>query len=219
MTTGETAVWVPTPMRSPPAEKLSFEEFHDWLDEDTWAEWVNGEVQMVSPASLRHQQLASFLWVLLDAWIEVDDMGIVLQAPFLMRLPPPLDRAREPDLLFVAKEHRDRLHATYLDGPADLVIEIGPPNADACLAILQSSLRALAAAFPGSKPLADDPRLKKLASRCVGLDGRQLRKAVFGACALELQTALRPETLTFELLARAVDVARTERDRLKEASR
>ncbi len=128
MTTGETAVWVPTPMRSPPAEKLSFEEFHDWLDEDTWAEWVNGEVQMVSPASLRHQQLASFLWVLLDAWIEVDDMGIVLQAPFLMRLPPPLDRAREPDLLFVAKEHRDRLHATYLDGPADLVIEITSPE-------------------------------------------------------------------------------------------
>lgn len=35
---------------------------------------------------------------------------------------------REPDVLFVAETHRDRLRPTYLDGAADLVIEILSPE-------------------------------------------------------------------------------------------
>ncbi|MBI2910758.1 MAG: Uma2 family endonuclease [Chloroflexi bacterium] len=128
MTTGDTALYTPTPARQPPAKKMSFEEFHDWLDEDTWAEWVGGEVQMVSPASLRHADMATFLAAVLRPWVEMYDLGLLLTAPFLMRLPPPVDRAREPDLLFIAREHRDRLHPTYLEGPADLVVEITSPE-------------------------------------------------------------------------------------------
>ena len=39
-------------------EKLSYEEFLDWCDEDTLAEWVDGEITMYSPASNRHQDLS-----------------------------------------------------------------------------------------------------------------------------------------------------------------
>lgn len=35
---------------------------------------------------------------------------------------------REPDLLFVKNEHAERLKRTYLDGPADLVVEIVSPE-------------------------------------------------------------------------------------------
>jgi len=35
---------------------------------------------------------------------------------------------REPDLLFVASEHLDRLRDLYLDGPADLAIEVTSPT-------------------------------------------------------------------------------------------
>jgi Uma2 family endonuclease len=31
---------------------------------------------------------------------------------------------REPDIIFVSREHLNRLRDTYLDGPADLVVEI-----------------------------------------------------------------------------------------------
>lgn len=31
---------------------------------------------------------------------------------------------REPDVMFIAREHADRLKRMYLDGPADLVVEI-----------------------------------------------------------------------------------------------
>ncbi len=51
-------------------------------------------------------------------------MGLVLSAPFQMKM----KQGREPDLLFVAQEHLDRLKETYLDGPADLVVEIISPE-------------------------------------------------------------------------------------------
>lgn len=35
---------------------------------------------------------------------------------------------REPDLLYAAKEHLSRLRSVYLEGPADLVVEIVSPD-------------------------------------------------------------------------------------------
>ncbi|MBI4495154.1 MAG: Uma2 family endonuclease [Chloroflexi bacterium] len=114
--------------RCPPAEKLSYEAFLAWCDEDTWAEWVDGEVQMVSPAGRRHQDLAAFLLMVLRHWAEARGLGLLLPAPFQMRLPEPVNSGREPDLLFVATKHLSRLKETYLDGPADLGVEIVSPE-------------------------------------------------------------------------------------------
>lgn len=110
-----------------PTKKMTYEEFLAWCDEDTWAEWVDGEVVMVSPASLLHQEMKRLLVAVLQAYVEQHDLGAVLDAPFQMRLAE-LRRGREPDVLFVAKEHLDRLTQTYLDGPADVVIEIVSPE-------------------------------------------------------------------------------------------
>ena len=38
--------------------EMTYQEFLNWADEDTLAEWVNGKVIMTSPASLRHQLIA-----------------------------------------------------------------------------------------------------------------------------------------------------------------
>lgn len=113
--------------RQPPSGKLTYEEFLDWCDEDTLAEWVDGEVVMTSPASLAHQSLVRFLLVLMHTIAEHYGLGVVIPAPFQMRLHDPR-RGREPDILFVAREHLDRLRPTYLDGPADLVVEITSPE-------------------------------------------------------------------------------------------
>lgn len=106
-----------------PTEKLTYEEFLEWCDEDIWAEWVDGEVIVLTPASTRHQLIKKFLVGILDAYVQQHDLGAVLDAPFQMKTGPDLP-GREPDVLFVAKEHLDRLKETHLDGPADLVIEI-----------------------------------------------------------------------------------------------
>jgi len=106
-----------------PKGKISFEDFLDWCDEDTWAEWEDGEVILMSPAANRHQQIGGFLETLLRIYTERHQLGLVFSAPFLMRLPF-LPRGREPDLLYIATEHLSRLKDTYLDGPADVVVEI-----------------------------------------------------------------------------------------------
>jgi Uma2 family endonuclease len=82
---------------------MSYEEFLAWCDEDTRAEWVDGEVVMVSPASDRHQDLSDFLVAVLRVYVETRRLGWVRSAPFQMRLAR-LARGREPDILFVRKE-------------------------------------------------------------------------------------------------------------------
>jgi Uma2 family endonuclease len=112
--------------KSPPSSDVTFEEFLEWGDENTWAEWLYGEIIMMVPPSDQHQNLVRFLLSLLNLYTEANDLSWLRSAPFLMRLSPTV--AREPDLLFVTNEHMDRVREAYLDGPADLVIEIVSPD-------------------------------------------------------------------------------------------
>jgi Uma2 family endonuclease len=107
--------------KAPAPRRMSYEDFLAWADEDTLAEWVKGEVRMGSPASNRHQNLCGFLESVLRIFAETYDVGIVRSAPFQMKLE---GSGREPDVLLVRKEHAGRLKETYLDGPADLVVEV-----------------------------------------------------------------------------------------------
>jgi Uma2 family endonuclease len=111
------------PEKAAPPGKMTYEEFLTWADEDTWAEWVNGEVIILGPASKRHQDLVTFLSASLRFFVDAPQSGLVLTAPFQMKIGPDLP-GREPDIIFIAREHLDRLRDTYLEGPADLVVEI-----------------------------------------------------------------------------------------------
>lgn len=105
-------------------ETLSYEEFLKRYD-GQHAEWVEGGVVLESPVSLLHQDISQFLTFLLDTFVRRHQLGKVTTAPFQMRLE---NSAREPDILFVAVEHLNRLKSTHLDGPADLVVEITSPE-------------------------------------------------------------------------------------------
>lgn len=106
---------------------LSYQEFLEWSHEDIRAEWVDGEIVMMSPSSFEHQKLVSFLDRLLGGYVRMNNLGEVLVAPFQMKTGPDLP-GREPDLLFVASEHEGRIRDVYLDGPADLVVEVVSPE-------------------------------------------------------------------------------------------
>jgi Uma2 family endonuclease len=104
-------------------EYMSYEDFLDFCDEDTLAEWVNGKIEMYSPASDAHQDLSDWLTSVLRIYAEVKKLGIVRSAPFQMKTGADLP-GREPDIIFLRTENRGMLKETYLDGPADLAIEI-----------------------------------------------------------------------------------------------
>jgi Uma2 family endonuclease len=110
-----------------PPDRMTFEEFLEWTDEDTFAEWVNGEVIVMSPVSFAHQNLVHFLAALLRFFTEAREIGQVITAPFLMKLNV-RPSGREPDIVFIANERLNQLQTVFLDGPADLVVEVVSPD-------------------------------------------------------------------------------------------
>lgn len=114
---------------STPSEpkKMTYEEFLAQADEDVSAEWVDGEVIEMSPASDRHQEIVGFLSALFQFFVQAHESGIVRIAPFQMKTGKDLP-GREPDIIFLSNDHLDRLKSVYIDGPADLVVEIISPE-------------------------------------------------------------------------------------------
>jgi Uma2 family endonuclease len=109
--------------------RMSFEEYLAWDHEGVRAEWVDGEVVIVASVRLDHQFIMGFLYRLVIGFVERESLGVVLLPSTRMRLPEK-PSGREPDLLFVAASHADRLKETYVDGPADLVVEIVSPDSE-----------------------------------------------------------------------------------------
>lgn len=103
--------------------RMSYEEFLAYVDEDMHAEWVDGEVIVFMPPKTRHQLMTGFLYKLLGFFASFFRLGEVLNAPFEMKLTP-TGPSREPDILFVSEEHRERLTEERLAGAADLVVEV-----------------------------------------------------------------------------------------------
>jgi Uma2 family endonuclease len=103
---------------------MSYAEFLDMAD-GSMLEWVDGKVVPVAPAATSHQRLAVLLTSVLSIFVEQRGLGEVFAPPYQMKL---AHSGREPDLLFVAHAHADRILKTYLDGPADLVLEIVSPE-------------------------------------------------------------------------------------------
>jgi Uma2 family endonuclease len=105
---------------------MSFKEFLRKYDSQH-AEWVNGEAVMMAAVSNVHADLAGFLQGILRHYAEAHHAGEVLAEPFVMKTGAKLP-GRSPDILFIAGKNRNRLKKTYLEGPADLVVEIISPE-------------------------------------------------------------------------------------------
>ena len=108
-----------------PPGRLTEEEFVAWCDrqEHVRAEWVDGEVIVMSPVNLDHADLTGFLDSILRTFVDRHGLGRVLPGDFTVRLGV-RRRRRVPDLLFVGRERAHLLTKNYLDGPPDLAIEI-----------------------------------------------------------------------------------------------
>lgn len=112
-----------TNMRRVSPGKMTWEEYLEWCSEDNDAEWVDGEIIWMSPVSLVSGNLTHFLSTIILLYVEHHDLGNVFVERILMRLVT-RPSGREPDILFVAKERRTILRKKYIDGPADLAVEI-----------------------------------------------------------------------------------------------
>ena len=87
-------------------------------------EWVNGEVILLSPASLLHQALASFLVKLVGSFVDFLDLGIVLGPSFQMKTGPDLP-GRERYATKAARRHAAGSPRCKSDGYRCSVLPIG----------------------------------------------------------------------------------------------
>jgi Uma2 family endonuclease len=101
--------------------QMSAEDFLRW-EHPGIAEWVNGEVIIVS-VKQEHQRVVDFLNALLRLFTQFFKLGSIVSAPYAMRITPD-GNLREPDLMFIASAHTQRITSSLLEGPADLVIEV-----------------------------------------------------------------------------------------------
>jgi Uma2 family endonuclease len=101
---------------------MSFDEFLT-LPDYLHAEWVDGEAIIFMTTTEVHARVVFFLARLVADFADEFGLGKVLLAPFGMRLRPD-GPYREPDVMFVAMNHGDRVARLGIQGPADLVIEL-----------------------------------------------------------------------------------------------
>ncbi|HUO10454.1 MAG TPA: Uma2 family endonuclease [Phycisphaerae bacterium] len=110
-----------------PGRRMTEEEFLAWVKERTRAEWVNGEVTIMSPVSFEHDQLQTWLIRLVSDFVDNGELGKVCSVEFALRLPG-LPSHRLTDLFFVSNQKAAGFQRTYFAGVPDLVLEIVSPD-------------------------------------------------------------------------------------------
>ncbi len=113
------------------AENMDFETYLREF-EGQHAEFYDGKVILMSPASSIHNKIIRFLIGMFDTYLLETGEGEFRHENVTMRLL--VDgkiHAPEPDIFVVTTPNLEKLTDTYLDGAADLVIEVISPESEA----------------------------------------------------------------------------------------
>ncbi len=95
------------------------------LPDELRCEIMAGELVMTPAPGERHQAVARNIQFLLWGHVRQCRLGLVYSAPFDVILSE--EDVVQPDIVFVAAEHRDRVRPEGLRGAPDLVVEIASP--------------------------------------------------------------------------------------------
>ncbi|MGD2116496.1 MAG: Uma2 family endonuclease [Acidobacteriota bacterium] len=102
--------------------KLTYEDYLEFPEDGSRHELVEGD-HVVTPApNMRHQIIQANLFRFVGSFVHDQGLGRVLSAPTDVVLSE--HDVVQPDLLFVAREHLDRIGEAHLAGAPDLVVEI-----------------------------------------------------------------------------------------------
>ncbi len=106
------------------ATKLTYDNFLR-LHAGRRTEYVDGEVLAKMTVTRTHDNLTGFLNAILRAYVESRGLGRIYGDAFQMKLSVGgAIKGREPDVLFVSRENLRRVSERFLDGPADLAVEV-----------------------------------------------------------------------------------------------
>ncbi|HZU36216.1 MAG TPA: Uma2 family endonuclease [Gemmataceae bacterium] len=104
-----------------PAQGAWSEEEYLALDTSRLVEFSDGQVEVLPLPTTTHQFIVGFLYRLLEAFASAGQLGQTVTAPLRVRLWP--GKYREPDVVFLRREHANRMTEQFWAG-ADLVMEV-----------------------------------------------------------------------------------------------
>jgi Uma2 family endonuclease len=106
--------------------RMTEDEFERWaMSEGVRAEWVEGEVILMSPVSYDHTNILEWLMWLMKTYTTKHQLGEVHGPEYMNRLK---GRRLLPDIFFVSKGREDLFTKNYFSGAADLIVEIVSPD-------------------------------------------------------------------------------------------
>jgi Uma2 family endonuclease len=108
------------------AENISFDDFLRQYDGQR-VEWHAGKVVQAVTNNEQHQRILGFLYRLLSFYLELSERGDVYLAGLPMYIREDVS-AREPDLMVILQANTSRIKDRYLQGPADVAVEIVSPG-------------------------------------------------------------------------------------------
>ncbi len=94
---------------------------------ETHHERVQGVIYTMPPMHTTHYFIIRWLAGMLEEYLNVTELGEIREDAFVMRLPK-LDIQRQPDIQVILQDKLDNLKPTYMDGPADICIEVISPG-------------------------------------------------------------------------------------------
>lgn len=103
------------------------EEFDTWCDEDTKADYIDGEVIVMSPESTSHGFEETRFGSLLELFVKKNKRGFVISTgntQICLRA----GLRRNPDIIFVEKSRAHLIHETHIDGAPDLIVKFASPK-------------------------------------------------------------------------------------------
>jgi Uma2 family endonuclease len=106
-----------------PDLRMSFDEFLA-LDDGFHGEWIDGRVEIRGSQHLLHHDALTVLSIAFRFFQEKDEPRAGEGLRFFLMRPGPDLPARIVDFFFLTAGHADRLKHCYVDGPADIVIEV-----------------------------------------------------------------------------------------------
>ncbi len=104
-----------------PAKRLWSEAKYLTFNENRLIEFDAGTIEVLPLPTFSHQMVVRFVCDRLNQYATKKNCGLAITAPLRMKLWA--KKYREPDVLFMLREHFDRAGEEYWDG-ADLVIEV-----------------------------------------------------------------------------------------------
>jgi Uma2 family endonuclease len=109
----------------PPQGQWTEADYFILPDTNRYLELSEGELLLPPHPTRRHQAAVEALFIQLHTFVRERNLGEVHIAPLPVRLWP--GKIREPDVLFMAREHSERI-SDQVFGPPDLVIEVTSPS-------------------------------------------------------------------------------------------